>query len=135
MTKMNEDDENHCSERETLGEMGWTALCRAVQAGDREKCRELLKGAIFWSPLEMAVERGNLAIVKFLVNEAEAVIQTRAKADIYPPQDGEEEEEDEEEEKKKTFDMVALAACYGHLDIVRFLIDAGADLSSHELIN
>ena len=65
--------------------MGW-----AVQAGDRDKCRDLVKGATGWAPLALAAQRDDLETVRFLVNNVIAVIDRK---DVEYKNDEDNEEE------------------------------------------
>ena len=67
----NDDDEDD------IGGLGWAALRRAVQAGDCDKCRDLVNGATGWAPLALAAQRDELEIVRFLVNNVIAVIDRK----------------------------------------------------------
>ena len=84
-SRYNDDDEDD------TGGLGWAALRRAVQAGDRDKCRDLVKGATGWAPLALAAQRDELEIVRFLVNN---VITGIDRKDVEYNND-----EDNEEEK------------------------------------
>ena len=134
---------NNDNDEDDTGGLGWAALRRAVQAGDRDKCRDLIEGATGWAPIALAARRDELEIVRFLVKN---VIYLIDRKDVEYNNDGDDDDDDYDgssyslDEKyinvrdNSYYGCTAImhAARNGNLKMMKVLIDARADVNKHD---